>query len=580
MPRSTKGFGAYAANTNVGDKLGQRQNNKSSAQVFDRLCATQSRNGQISSDNVAEIAQETGTNEARVHGVGSFYSLLNVTDETSSANNVVRICDGPACCLRGGKELLSKARTLGAANVQRTSCLGYCEHAPTMMVDQTPGKRIIVGEASWPIAPSTQKDADATALQLLGHATPDTSRRPLTKRFGVDPNSIDASLRCGAYLALNQALETDPDELIREVDASGLRGRGGAGFRTGQKWRVAADAAAKQRYVVCNADESEPGTFKDRILMENDPHAVLEGMAICGYAIGASKGVIYIRAEYRKAFDVLCRAIEQAREGGFLGRKIQGREFDFDVEIHQGAGAYICGEETALLESLEGKRGEPRERPPFPATVGLWGQPTVVNNVETLCSIPSIIHDGATEYRNLGRGDACGTKLYCLSGHVANSGVCEAPKGISTRQLISEFGGGMRAGSEFKFALTGGAAGTFVPNEQLDVPLAYGAMSEEVTLGSGAIIVADQSVSAAEMLLWVLNFFANESCGKCTPCRVGTVQARDIVQRIVGGDRRAGDVDRLLNLAKTMGTMSLCGLGLSVAWPIESAIKYFREDFV
>ena len=245
----------------------------------------------------------------------------------------------------------------------------------------------------------------------------------------------------------------EPAEVIREVDKSGLRGRGGAGFRSGQKWKVAADTPAEQRYVICNADESEPGTFKDRVLMEQDPHSVLEGMAICAHAIGATKGVIYIRGEYQIGFEVLSRAIEQARTRGFLGSDIQGRGFDFDISIHRGAGAYICGEETALLESLEGKRGEPRERPPFPATVGLWGKPTVVNNVETLCSVPSIIHDGAANYRSLGRGDACGTKLYCLSGHVAEAGICEAPKGVTTRQLISEFGHGMREGSHFKFAV-------------------------------------------------------------------------------------------------------------------------------
>jgi len=575
-----KNFGAFAADTSVGDKLGLRTENESAGKAFEQLCDTQSENGQVSRDDVEQIAAETATCEAKVRGVGSFYSLLNIDDDTNKQEDVVRICDGPACCLRGGKELLHKARSSsGDMPVERTSCLGYCDHAPTMMVDPKEGDRTIVADASWPLDSAKPTDADAISFQLLGHPTPDLTRRPLTRRFGIDPNSINSALSAGAYLALNQSLEMAPDELIREVDDSGLRGRGGAGFRTGQKWRIAAEALADQRYVICNADESEPGTFKDRVLMENDPHAVLEGIAICGRAIGATKGVIYMRAEYSKAFRILDRAIAQARERGFLGTDIQGRGFKFDISIHRGAGAYICGEETALLESLEGKRGEPRERPPFPAAVGFWGKPTVVNNVETLASVPSIIHDGATAYRNLGRGDGCGTKLYCLSGHVANAGVCEGPKGISTRQLLQEFGGGMRAGSEFKFALTGGAAGTFVPEKLLDVPLTYESMSEGVALGSGAIIVADKSVSAAEMLLWVLNFFVHEACGKCTPCRVGTVQARDIMQGIVAGNRQQGDVDQLLALAKTLGTMSLCGLGLSVAWPIDSAIKYFKEDF-
>ena len=581
MMRKRKNFGAYAANTNVGDKLGLRPGNQDAEQVFERLCETQSVAGQIGEDAIERITSQTRTCKSRVRAVGSFYSLLDTVDPSDKSQPIVRVCDGPACCLRGGNELLKQAKdSPEECRVERTSCLGYCDHAPTMMVDQPDGQRTLVANATWPLDLADLVDADATEFRLLGHASPDISRRPLSKRFCVaDPKSIDAALSAGAYLALNQSLEMDPAEIIREVDASGLRGRGGAGFRCGQKWRIAAETPAEQRYVICNADESEPGTFKDRVLMEQDPHSVLEGMAICARVIGATKGVIYIRGEYRNAYEILSRAIEQARDSGFLGEDIQGRGFDFDISIHRGAGAYICGEETALLESLEGKRGEPRERPPFPATVGLWGKPTIVNNVETLSSVPSIIHDGAAHYRSLGRSDACGTKLYCLSGHVEQTGICEAPKGVSTRQLISDFGHGLRDGSDFKFALTGGAAGTFVPEELLDVPLSYDAMSDGVALGSGAIIVADQSVSAAEMLLWVLNFFANESCGKCTPCRVGTVQALEIVQRIVGGDGQDDDVDRLLKLAKTLGSMSLCGLGLSVQWPIESAIKYFREDF-
>ena len=574
-------FGAYATNTSAGNKLGLRTAKESAADVFEHLCEAQCEDAEVNSQAIDRISERTRTCQSRVRGVGSFYSLLDVGDSHNTVAPTVRICDGPTCCLLGGMELLQRAEVNSqGCRVKRTSCLGYCDHAPTMMLDRPRGQRHMISESVWPLKFDDFQDANTAECRLLGNASVERTACPLTKRFGHVSDSIDPALKAGAYDALKQVLKIEPAEIISEVDASGLRGRGGAGFRTGQKWRITRETSANQRYVICNADESEPGTFKDRILMENDPHALLEGMAICGRAIGATKGVIYIRGEYLKAFEVLTRAVDQARNHRFLGRNIQGKGFDFDVSIHRGAGAYICGEETALLESLEGKRGEPRERPPFPATVGLWGKPTVVNNVETLCSVPSIILDGADHYRKLGRSDACGTKLYCLSGHVRQAGICEAPKGVTTRQLINEFGQEMRDDSDFKFALTGGAAGTFVPEALLDVPLTYDAMSDGVALGSGAIIVADQTVSAAEMLLWVLNFFVNESCGKCTPCRVGTIEARDILARIVAGDRRQGDIDRLMKLAKTMGTMSMCGLGLSAAWPIESAIKYFRDDFV
>ena len=414
---------------------------------------------------------------------------------------------------------------------------------------------------------------------LLLRRDDDIATRPLTRRCDASPTHIDAAIAAGAYRALDLALNMDPGEIVGRVQDSGLRGRGGAGYPTGMKWRLAAECKATARYVVCNADESEPGTFKDRFLMEQDPHALIEGMAICGRAIGATSGVIYLRGEYDRAFATMQRAVGEARQRGLLGCDTHDRDFEFDIVIHRGAGAYICGEETALLESLEGKRGEPRQRPPFPATSGLWGKPTVVNNVETLCSVPSILLSSGPP-----RTDASRTKLFCLSGQIAKSGICEAPEGITTREVIHDYGGGMKDSAEFKFALTGGAAGTFVPRELLDVPLTYEAFESGVAVGSGAIVVADQSVSAAEMLLWILNFFAHESCGKCTPCRVGTVEARDIVQQIVDrsstrGAHSRGRVERLLKLAKTLGTMSFCGLGLSVAWPIESAVTHFPEDF-
>lgn len=572
--------GAFAANPQVGGMLatrGTRQN------VFDVLATRQEANGVISNNDINEIADQTATCAAGVRGVASFYSLMNLRDGARPSLPVIRICDGPSCVLRGSEALLERCCEVANREfrVERTSCLGCCERAPVAMLDRIADRYVthvdVESIADRGSLPPTFIPSD---VQLLGHPTPNIARRPLTKRFGVvNPRSIESALSAGAYLALTQALETDRGKIVDAVRASGLRGRGGAGFNAAEKWQIVADTESEQRYVICNADESEPGTFKDRMLMENDPHLLLEGMAICGWATGSTKGLIYVRGEYLEATEVLNHAILEARKSGFLGRNVQGSGFDFDVSVHRGAGAYICGEETALIESLEGKRGEPRIRPPFPAQKGYRGMPTVINNVETLCCVPSIIHHGPQLHRDLGRGSATGTKLYCLSGHVENAGLCEAPSGVSLRQIIQEFGGGIRTGSEFKFALTGGAAGTFVPESLLDVPLAHESWNDGVAVGSGAVIVADKSANAAEVLLGLLSFFEHESCGKCTPCRIGTVQAREIVGRIVAGRGESGDLDRLLRLSKTLGATSLCGLGQSVAWPIESAIKHFRTDF-
>lgn len=575
-----KKYGAFAGNARVGGKLGLQAGSQDAGEVLESLCKVQATEGAVSAPDIDRIASKTSTSEAAVRGACSFYSLLESGTADQPRKDVVRVCDGPACRLAGSDPLCRSRAEGDSIRVARTSCLGYCDQAPSVMVDRSTGERFIAGsvnELSTDIGSLGNRNP---MVHVLGHPTPDLSRRPLTRRFGLNPLSIDAALAAGAYRGLLVALHTESERIIRDVDDSGLRGRGGAGFRTGQKWRLAAEATGDQKYVVCNADESEPGTFKDRALMEADPHLLLEGMAICARAIGATKGVIYIRGAYTRAANVLRQAIEQARERNYLGGDIQGSGFEFDVAIHCGAGAYICGEETALLESLEGKRGEPRERPPYPATCGLWGKPTVVNNVETLCSVPAIVQSGPAEYRQLGRGRACGTKLYCLSGHVTHAGICEAPKGISVRQLLQEFGGGMRSGSEFKFALTGGAAGTFLPESLLDSELTYDALESGVALGSGAIVVADESVNAAEMLLGLLDFFARESCGKCTPCRVGVVQARDVVAKIVSGNGDAEDLRRLEELAETLQTMSLCGLGMSVAWPIESALRHFPRDFL
>lgn len=585
----SKNHGAFAGYAQVGGMLGHSTALQQSA-VFELLQRAQQRDGQVSGAVIRQVAETTSTSEAMVRGVASFYSLFETSEQATgdAQKTVVRVCDGPTCCLLGGQQTSAQLVQLAISKpdlrVERTSCLGLCERAPALLAGRS-GKYTTYGEVPANVAAERLFTSGAhvenqlPAPHLLGHVA-DPVTRPLTARFGaVDPRSIDSAIAAGAYLSLKKSLDTSPAQIIDEVESSGLRGRGGAGFVTGKKWRMAASVAAGRRVVVCNADESEPGTFKDRMLMENDPHLLLEGMAICGHATGANEGYIYIRGEYVEAAEILEHAIVEARAAGWLGKNIGLSTFDFDVHLHRGAGAYICGEETALLESLEGKRGEPRERPPYPTTCGYRGLPTIVNNVETFCAVPSIISHGHTQFRDLGRDGAFGTKLFCLSGHIARPGMCEAPSGTSLRELIEQFGQGLPNGSTFKFALTGGAAGTFVDPSMLDLPMRHASWADGLAVGSGAVIVADSTVNAAEMLRWVLHFFEKESCGKCTPCRIGTTQARQLVDEIRVRGAADEDIERLMKLARMLDQTSLCGLGQSVAWPIESAIKHFRSDF-
>ncbi len=367
---------------------------------------------------------------------------------------------------------------------------------------------------------------------------------------------------------------------MNEVEASGLSGRGGAGFPVGRKWRFVAQAKRNPKFVVCNADESEPLIFKDRILIDTNPHQILEGMAIAGYACGAHEAFIYIRGEYASQAQRLRHAIEEAEHAGWLGDLICGSNFSFHIHVHLGAGAYICGEETALIESLEGKRGEPRTRPPYPPTAGYHGLPTLVNNVESYAAVPAIILNGSVWYRSLSGATIPGTKIYMLMGHVNYPGLFEAPFGLTLRQIIDDFGGGMKAGSKFHFALTGGAAGTIVPKELLDIPIDYASSAKGISLGAGAFLICDQRVSPVAFLRELLHFFAAESCGKCTPCRVGTYRACEILSRMVDNEGRPGDVDELEALAEVMFDSSFCGLGQSVPIPMRSALTHFRQVFL
>ncbi|RLE08456.1 NADH-quinone oxidoreductase subunit NuoF [Candidatus Aerophobetes bacterium] len=398
----------------------------------------------------------------------------------------------------------------------------------------------------------------------------------------INPEDIDEYIGREGYKALEKALfQMKPQEVIEEVKKSGLVGRGGAGFPTGVKWDISAKTTSKEKYIICNADEGEPGTFKDRVILEGDPHRIIEGMLLAGYAVGANKGFIYIRGEYALSIQRMKKAIEQAYEYNLLGNNILETDFSFDIEMRKGAGAYICGEETALIESLEGKRGEPRNKPPYPGTYGLWGKPTVVNNVETLANIPSIIIKGADWFRSRGTRETPGTKLYTILGQVINQGVIEVETGITLRKIVFDYGGGMKDGKEFKAALVGGAAGCFLSKDMLDVKMDYATLkSYKAVLGSGAVLVMDNSTCIVDMLKCILGFFRHESCGKCVPCRMGTDKLYRMVSEISTGMGTKDHPKLMLELAQMMNKTSFCPLGQSVLLPVSSALKYFEDEIM
>ncbi|MFZ7125468.1 MAG: NADH-quinone oxidoreductase subunit NuoF [Desulfobacterales bacterium] len=400
----------------------------------------------------------------------------------------------------------------------------------------------------------------------------------------VDPASIGDYIDRGGYEALRKALHTSPEKIVYDIIRSGLRGRGGAGFSTGLKKKFTSEATCRllecMHYVVCNADEGEPGTFKDRIIMEGDPHLLIEGMIIAAYAVGAGKGYIYIRGEYHEAIGRVRQALASARERGFLGNDILGSGFGLDIELRLGAGSYLCGEELTLLESLEGKRGHPRIKPPFPAESGLFGMPTLINNVETLAHIPSIVINGPEWYKGLGTEKSPGTKIFTISGDVNAPGYIETEMGVRLGSLIDEAAGGVKDGKRFKAALLGGAAGTFVPSSLLDVRMDFEALHDVgAVLGSGAVIVIAEGRSLLEMLHSILLFFEHESCGKCVPCRVGTLQLRMMVESIKSdGRNRSSGFDALLEQSEIMAETSLCPLGQSPVLPIRSALRHFGDE--
>ncbi|MFA5775345.1 MAG: NADH-ubiquinone oxidoreductase-F iron-sulfur binding region domain-containing protein [Ilumatobacteraceae bacterium] len=526
--------------------------------------------GWISRGAINYIAQRLDVAPAEIYGVASFYALFSTTERP---RRQIHVCIDLACRAAGGyREHDLPKGTLPSP------CLGACERAPATLV-------IEAGDAPRHelCAPSSPQQIDALVAggwpsdeNSVRSAVPqldrDNQTLVLLTRIGSDAStSIEAYRVSGGFEVLKRALDMGATQVIDEVTQSGLVGRGGAAFPTGRKWEAVAKQAALPHYVVCNADESEPGTFKDRVLLEGDPFAVIESMIIAGFATGSSKGWVYLRGEYPRAWRALHNAIDAARDQGFLGTNILGSGFSFDIEITRGAGAYICGEETAIFNSIEGFRGEPRNKPPFPVEVGLFGKPTLVNNVETLVNVlPILIHGGAA-YAKLGTDGSKGRKLFCVSGAVAEPGVYEVPFGVTLRELI-QLAGGLRAGASLRAVLLGGAAGGFVGPDDLDVPLTMeGTREIGSTLGSGVVLVLDRTVDMVDQLQRIAAFFRDESCGQCVPCRVGTVRQQEVVSRLSRG-LADDDLELLRELGQVMRDASICGLGQTANSAIASAI--------
>jgi NADH-quinone oxidoreductase subunit F len=525
------------------------------------LHAAQSVYGWVSEAVAEEIAKTLRVPLADVHGVIEFYSLF-YNEPTSK--RVIRVCTDVACALKGGDGILhhlcshhglepGHSKPDLSLTIEPSPCLGLCEHAPAVLT---------MDDGRWTIEDGSS-ESDRPRSMVYGPI------RLLTANCG---NGTTSLAQYGEYAGLKKAKSMQPADVIAEVKASGLVGRGGAAFPTGIKWEGAANAEADQKYVICNADESEPGTFKDRILLLDDPHRTIEGMCIAAYAIGASKGYIYIRGEYPYIVPVLEDALKEAREEGYLGE-------DFDIEIRVGAGAYICGEETALFESIEGKRGFPRIKPPFPTTHGVFGKPTVINNVESLCNVPLVLSMGSTEYRKIGTEKSPGPKLFCVSGDVAKPGLYEVPFGVTLRELL-EMAGGVAEGRTLQSVLFGGAAGAFATPAHLDARMTFEDLrAAGLPLGSGVVMVFDETRDMRKVLKSLGHFFAHESCGKCYPCQMGTQRQKEILDRIADGDTLDGDLIRLQDVGWTMTDASLCGLGQTAASAVLSAVKLWPELF-
>ena len=555
------------------------------SQLLPTLHAVQDRIGWISQPALNYISRRLAVPPAEAYGVATFYALYSTKPRPPV---VAHVCDDIACRIAGAERICEDlGRAVGPAGEAardgrigwlRSPCLGLCDLAPAAMIT-TAGDPARIATAAPVDAAGILDRLEGTTVtrpSLPARQARDGSLR-LLRRIGViDPTSLDDYRANGGYVALSRALEIGPEAVIAEVTASKLMGRGGAAFPTGRKWAAVASQPAQPHYLVCNADESEPGTFKDRVLLEGDPFAIVESMTIAAFATGASHGYLYIRGEYPEAAARVQEALTRAREAGLLGPDILGSGFAFDIELRRGAGAYICGEETALFESIEGNRGEPRNKPPFPVEVGLFGKPTVVNNVETLANIPLILDMGGEAYAGIGTEGSTGPRLFCLSGHVERPGVYEVEFGATLRDLI-ELAGGVSGGREIRAILLGGAAGVFVGRDALDMPLTFEATrAAGATLGSGVIMVFDESVDLVDTLRRIAQFFRDESCGQCVPCRVGSVRQEELLARLAAGSTvRSRDEELVLlrDIGQAMRDASICGLGQTASSAIESALR-------
>jgi NADH-quinone oxidoreductase subunit F len=551
------------------------------------LHALQGRVGWISEGGLNYACERLQVPPAEAYGVATFYAMFSVTERPPT---VVHVCDDLACRVNGASGLLERARTEApAAQVIPSPCLGMCERAPAFLVqkagadrrDQPWGGRF---EDGWltRVVQDDQRNLTSpvvrTPVEGEASAVDPVGDRLLARTSLGGDAGLEEYRAHGGYVALVRALEVGPDAVIQQVTDAKLLGRGGAAFPTGVKWRAVADQSVRPKYVICNADESEPGTFKDRVIMERDPFSVVESLTIAGLATGAEQGFLYIRGEYPTATGALSRAIDQARGAGLLGPDVMGSGLTFDIELRRGAGAYICGEETALFNSIEGKRGEPRNKPPFPVTHGVFGKPTSINNVETLINVLQILTMGPEAYAQLGTEGSTGTRLFCLSGHVARPGVYEHEHGITLGEAI-EAAGGVLGGKGLKAVLLGGAAGGFIGPDRLDIKLTFeDARAGGYTLGSGVIMVFDEDTELVDLCLRIARFFRDESCGQCVPCRVGTVRQEEALHRIVAGRTIGTSADErvlLEDIAAVMRDASICGLGQTAANAVQSAISTF-----
>lgn len=515
----------------------------------------------------------------------------------------VLICGGTGCKSAGSKEVqLAFSRAIEAKGlsdevmVVETGCHGFCEHGPLVIVypEGTFYCQVKAEDVEEIVESHLFKGRIVERLlyhePLTHESIPNYSeinfykkqhRLVLENCGAINPEQIEEYIAVGGYEALAKAVTTmSPEDVIEEIKKSGLRGRGGGGFPTGMKWQFAKASVSDKKYVICNADEGDPGAFMDRSVLEGDPHKILEGMAVCGYAIGADEGYIYVRAEYPLAIKRLRIAIEQAEAMGLLGENIFGSGFSFKLHIKEGAGAFVCGEETALMASIEGKRGMPRPRPPFPAVAGLWGKPTNINNVETFGNVAAIITNGADWYAGFGTEKSKGTKVFALTGKINNTGLAEVPMGITMREIIYDIGGGINGGKKFKAVQIGGPSGGCLPESMLDLSIDYDSLTEAgAMMGSGGLVVMDEDTCMVDVAKFFLNFTQSESCGKCTPCREGTKRMLEVLTRITEGQGREGDIELLEELARNIKETALCGLGQTAPNPVLSTLKYFRHEY-